>query len=97
MAQILSCSIDVSKIDKSKLISGKNGAQYFNFDVIVNDKPNEYGKDVSIAIQQTKEERQAKNKKTFIGGGKTVWKSNSELPNKEKEFRVPDKDGDLPF
>lgn len=92
--QIISASIDVTKIDKTKLIQGKNGAQYFNFDVIVNDQPNEYGKDVSIANQQTKDQRQAKEKRTYIGGGKTVWRSEAKqtaVVESETEFKVADK------
>jgi len=74
MAQILSCSIDLSKIDKAKIIEGKNGGKYYNFDVIINDEPDKYGKDVAITQQQTKEERADKVKKVYIGNGKSVWK-----------------------
>ena len=31
MAQIINASIDLSKIDKSKIVEGKNGAKYYNF------------------------------------------------------------------
>lgn len=72
--RIISGSMDVTKIDKTKLIEGKNGAKYLNFDIIVNDEPDKYGKDVSLTLSQTKEERTAKEKKVFIGNGKTVWK-----------------------
>ena len=83
---IISCSIDVTKIDKTKLVDGKNGAKYFNFDVIVNDEPNQYGKDVSISLSQTKEERTAKEKKVFIGNGKTVWKKE---PTTDTNYTAP--------
>ena len=75
MARIISASIDVTKIDKSKLVAGKHGAQYYNFDIIVNDSTNDYGNDVSICEKQTKEQRTAKEKKVYIGSGKTVWSS----------------------
>jgi len=75
MAQIIGCSIDVTKIDKTKLVEGKNGAKYFNFNVNVEDEPNEYGKDCSITLSQTKEQRDAKEKKVYIGSGKTLWRS----------------------
>lgn len=75
MSQIISCSIDVTKIDNSKLVEGKNGAKYFNFTVVVNDEPDKYGKDCSITLAQSKEEREAKEKRVFIGGGKTIWRS----------------------
>lgn len=79
MAQIISCSIDVTKIDKSKLVEGKNGAKYFNFNLNVNDQEDKYGKDCSISLPQTKEERAAKANRTFIGNGKTVWRSHLHL------------------
>lgn len=77
MARIIAASIDLSKIDKSKIVEGKNGAKYYNFDITVNDEPNQYGQDVALSDKQTKEERQAKAKKTFIGNGKTVWKNDN--------------------
>lgn len=75
MSQIISCSIDVTKIDNSRLVDGKNGAKYFNFTVMVNDQPDKYGKDCSITLPQSKEEREAKTPRVFIGGGKTIWRS----------------------
>lgn len=73
--QIIGASIDLSKIDKTKIVEGKNGAKYYDFTVIVNDEPNKYGKDVSICQTQTKEQREAKEQRIYIGGGKTVFKS----------------------
>lgn len=87
---IISCSIDVSKIDKSKLIEGKNGAMYYNFDAIVKDEKDKYGKDVSLSAGQTKEERESKTPKTYIGSGKVVWQG------QPKQKQVESNDG-LPF
>lgn len=100
--RIISCSIDVTKIDKTKLVDGKNGAKYFNFDVIVNDEPNQYGKDVSISLSQTKEERTAKEKKVFIGNGKTVWKKEPTTDTNytaqaQNNSSAPVEDDPLPF
>jgi hypothetical protein len=100
--RIISCSIDVTKIDKTKLVEGKNGAKYFNFDVIVNDEPNQYGKDVSISLSQTKEERTAKEKKVFIGSGKTVWKKEPQAGTNyaapaQNNSSAPVEDDSLPF
>jgi hypothetical protein len=100
--RIISCSIDVTKIDKTKLVDGKNGAKYFNFDVIVNDEPNQYGKDVSISLSQTKEERTAKDKKVFIGNGKTVWKKELQADTNytspaQNNSSTTDDSQDLPF
>lgn len=70
---IQNVSIDVMKIDKTKLIEGKNGAKYYSCDVILSDTPNQYGQDVSVSTAQTKEERLAKSKRHYIGNGKKVF------------------------
>lgn len=82
MARIMSISIDVTKIDKTKIISVdkngqpfKNNAKYLNLDVVLNDEVNDYGQDCSIKINQSKEEREAKKPAIYLGNGKTVWKS----------------------
>ena len=75
MAQIINASIDLSKIDKSKIVEGKNGAKYYNFSITVNDEKDQYGNDVKLTAQQSKEEREAKATKVYIGNGKTTWKS----------------------
>jgi hypothetical protein len=79
MATIISASINLSKIDKTKIIKGEKG-QYYNIDVIVNDEPDKYGKNVSVSDTQTKEQRQAKEKKTYIGNGKVIWTSQPNVP-----------------
>lgn len=75
MAQIINASIDLNKIDKSKIVEGKNGAKYYNFSITVNDEKDQYGNDVKLTAQQSKEEREAKATKVYIGNGKTTWKS----------------------
>ena len=93
MAMILSCSIDVTKIDKAKLIKGEKGT-YYNFDVIVNDKPDNYGNNVAITDKQTKEERTAKEKKVYLGNGKVVWQKEAEKSVEEKPFNANTDSGD---
>lgn len=98
MSQIISASIDLNKIDKSKIVTGKNGAKYYNFTIVVNDKPDNYGKDVQLKDSQTKEQREAKEKAPFIGGGKTVWKSTTDVPAQSSQPVSQEPEGDdLPF
>ena len=77
MAQIISVSIDLNKLDKSRIVEGKNGAKYYNFTINVNDEKDQYGNDASVTISQTAEERQAKAQRTFVGNGRVVWSNNS--------------------
>lgn len=73
MSKIIGASIDLAKLKNAPKVQGKNGAEYVNITIILNDQPNEWGKDVSISLEQSKEERQAKKPKTFIGNGKTIY------------------------
>jgi hypothetical protein len=76
MSTIIGASIDLAKLKNAPVIKGKNGAEYVNITIIVNDEPNQWGKDVSISLEQSKEEREAKVNKTFVGNGKTIYNSN---------------------
>ncbi len=78
MARIIAASIDLSKVDKSRIIEGKNGAKYYNISIVVNDEKNSYDQDVAITQGQSKEEREAKASKVYIGNGKTVWSNNAQ-------------------
>ena len=84
MAQIISVSIDLNKLEKSRIVEGKNGAKYYNFTINVNDEKDQYGNDASVTISQTAEERQAKARCTFVGNGRVVWSNNSSKKNTSK-------------
>jgi len=98
MAMILNCSIDLSKIDKAKIIEGKAGAKYYNFDVVLNDEADKYGKDVAIKVSQTKEERVAKAKSVYIGNGKKVWEGQGKTQSiQPAQAAAKGTDSNLPF
>ena len=108
--KIISASIDLTKIDKTRISKfdkdgnpHKNGAQYYNIDIIVNDEKNQFGQDTSISTALTTEEREAKAKKTFIGNGKTVFSKAESSPTRtasdaaSEVKETKDDDTDLPF
>ena len=104
--RIISASIDLTKIDKSKIVSlgkdgqpFKNGAKYLNVDILVNDEPNEYGQDTAIKINQSKEEREAKVPAIYLGNGKTVFNQGSPLQGQEQQQSggLNQDEDDLPF
>lgn len=88
-------SIDLMKIDKSKIITHANGCKYLNIDITVNDEKDQYQNDVSVAVSQTKEERDLKLKKTYLGNGKTVWES--EKKQTTEQVITSNEVEDLPF
>lgn len=105
MAQIISVSIDLNKLDKSRIVEGKNGSKYYNLSVIVNDEKDQYGNDVSVTTAQTKEEREAKAQRTFVGNGRVIWsgqnnnnlQSNQTPSNQYQKTIGNDTDDSLPF
>ena len=71
MSAIISLSIDVTKIDKSKLVDGK----YLNTQIFINDET-KFTNNVSMCYSQSKEERDNKTKKEYFANGKVVWTDN---------------------
>ncbi len=71
--KLISISIDLTKIPRSAIIEGKNGGKYINLDVTIKDEPDQFGQDVAVTIRQSKEDREAKNPRTFCGNGKTLF------------------------
>jgi len=94
MSRIISCSIDLNRINKAKINVLENGQKWYNFSIIVNDSPDKYGKDCSLTESQSKEERAAKLEKVYIGSGKTVWQGESK---KFVSDGPKDDTTDLPF
>ena len=92
--RIISASIDLSKIDKSRIVE-KDGKKWYNITIIVNDTPNTYLQDVGITTEQTKEQREKKEPKHYIGNGKTVYHKPLEVPKLEQT--TDNGLGDLPF
>lgn len=92
--KIISCSIDLSKINKAKIKTldkdgqpYKNGAKYYEISILLNSEPDKYGNHASIVESQTKEEREAKVEKKYLGNGRIVF-SNSPSEQKE-EVKTP--------
>ncbi len=99
---IISASIDLAKIDTSRIVAGKNGAKYYNISININDEADQYGNNASVVTNQTKEERDAKTAKVYLGNGKTVWSSEgapvaTQPAAKKVSVPVQSNDSDLPF
>lgn len=85
-------SIDLSKIDKTKIVStdknGKpfeNGAKYLNVVVWINEDPDQYGNHASIQESISKEERDSGAKGSYIGNLKTNDVTPPPPPKKQGE------------
>jgi hypothetical protein len=94
MSKLLSLSIDITKINKSELITGEKGT-YLNLTVSLNDEADKFGNTVSAWQSQTKEQREAKAKRTFLGNGKVIF--DSEGKQQQQAPQVQEEQVDLPF
>ena len=92
MGKLLSASIDVKKIKKDRLYAGAKGT-YLKITISINDQIDQYGNNVSIWEEQTKEERDSKSDRNFLGNGKIVFDSSTGAGNSSA---LP-KEDDLPF
>ena len=72
MSTLINASIRVDKLPKEKFIKGKDGAVYYNMTISVQDETR-FGNNVAFTDSQTKEERDAKVAKNYLGNGKVVW------------------------
>ena len=80
MAGIIKASINLSAIPKDKIIEGKKG-KYLPITITVNDEPDQFGNQGPVVVDQTKEEREAKTAKTYLGNCKVVW-TNGTFPDR---------------
>jgi hypothetical protein len=98
MGALINLSLRVDKLPKEKFIQGKDGAVYYNFTIGVNDESNQWGQNVSATDSQTKEEREAKKPKSYLGNGNVVWTDgNIKLADKKVEVTAKEVEADLPF
>lgn len=99
MSTLIVGSIRVDKLPKEKFIKGKDGAVFYNLTISVGDETR-YGNNVAFLDSQTKEERDAKVAKTYLGNGKVVWTDGTvKLAEREEQaaVSVDEQSGDLPF
>ena len=72
MASIIKTSINLNSIPKDKIYAGKKG-KYLPITITLNDEPDQFGNQGPVVVEQTKDERDAKAPKTYLGNVKVVW------------------------
>ena len=72
MASIIKASINLNNIPKEKIFVGKKG-KYLPITITLNDEVDQFGNQGPVVVEQTKEERDAKAAKTYLGNCKVVW------------------------
>ena len=72
MASIIKTSINLNEIPKDKIYVGKKG-KYLPITITLNNDLDQFGNQGPVVVEQTKEERDAKAAKTYLGNVKVVW------------------------
>ena len=100
MSVLMNASIRVDKLPKEKFIKGKDGAVYYNLTISIQDETR-FGNNVAITDAQTREEREAKKPKNYLGNGRVVWTDGNVLLAEREETEAVivegENDKDLPF
>jgi hypothetical protein len=96
-------SIDLTKIDKSKIVDGKNGQKYYSLVVDELRTPDKYDNTHTVYQNQSKDERTAKAPKVYIGNGKEFKFNQQTAPQQQQSAPVENAQAmqqaisDLPF
>ena len=100
MAALTEISIDLKKIKKEKLAKG----QYLNLIVSTQDELAQFGYNAKDFYSQTKEERDNKVNKVYLGNVQVVWTNGENVataPRDGEQIKQPQPiktiDEDLPF
>ena len=103
MASIIKTSINLNEIPKDKIFIGKKG-KYLPITITLNDEPDQFGNQGPVVVEQSKEEREAKAPKKYLGNVKVVWTNGNNVeaapregqPQQPQSIAAPVVD-DLPF
>jgi len=85
MASIIKTSIDLTKIPKDKIYAGKKG-KYLPITITLNNDLDQFGNQGPVVVEQTKEERDAKVAKTYLGNVKVVWTDGNNVDTAPKDM-----------
>ena len=100
MSSLINVSINLDNLDKSKIVKGKKG-NYYNITLSVQDQTSPYGDNVSLFDSQTKEEREAKAQRNYIGNGKVVFTDGTivraEAQGTQAQAQPQVEEADFPF
>jgi len=101
MAGIIKGSINLSEVPKDKIITGKKG-KYLPITITINDEVDQFGNQGPVVVAQTKEERDAKVPKVYLGNVQVVWTNGDNVdaaPRTDQPAAAPVSQpvDDLPF
>jgi len=90
-------SICLSDIPKERITTASNGKKYINLVVDKKRETDRYGNTHTVYISQSKEEREAKKDKIYVGNGKEYIFNNQQQSASVQENESQPSEDDLPF
>ena len=92
-------NICLSDIDKTKIFTAKNGKKYLSVVVTERKEVDQWGNDLVVYVSQSKDERDNKSPKNYIGSGKTYGEKPTTAQSQEAPQPQPqdEETEDLPF
>lgn len=94
-------SICLTDIPKELIKTAKNGKSYANLSAFISSEVGQFGDNGGITLPQTKEQREAKERKVYVGNTKVYWSDGGAIvanTGKPEESKVSEPaDNDLPF
>ena len=96
MASLNSIYIKKEKLQTLLNAMEKKGLTGIELTVNISDEENQYGQNVNMFVAQTKEERDAKKDRFYLGNGNTFWTDGKIQVFKKEAIKKTDDNG-LPF
>jgi len=97
MSTLINANINIAKLPKEKFVKGKDNNVFYNLTISISDETR-FGNNVAIMDSQTKEEREAKAQRNYLGNGKVVWTNDIiKLAEREEVNASAPVSNDLPF
>ena len=103
MSSLSNIYIKVETLDTLLNVVKKKGEKGVSIDISINEQTNDYGQNLSAYVSQTKEQREEKKPKFYVGNGKVFYTDGKIEVAKKKEVHeatpiaTEEETEDLPF
>lgn len=95
MAAIIAGYMTLTKLEEIVETLKDKGEKGFKMTIVVNDETNEWGQNVAMFAEQSKEQRENKVDRYYCGNGKVIW-TDGKCVNAEKKdktaIKIPSND-----
>lgn len=97
MADFIRCSLCLTDIPKEAIRKAENGKLYLSIVVCEKKEADQYGNTHYIALSQTKEQREAGEKRVYLGDGKAYVPATPKVEDVDAMPAAGAEVDDLPF